>query len=89
MAQPSAAYLERLLGGASFIALAAVKDGEVEGGLAAYELQKYGQERNQAEKARGRPPLRHPDPARVTPAGGSRQLRSASKTPPCSSVAWT
>lgn len=44
-AQPSTAYLERLLGGDHFIALAAVKNGAVVGGLAAYELQKFEQER--------------------------------------------
>lgn len=46
-AQPSAAYLERLLGSESFIALAAVKKGEVVGGLAAYELRKFEQERSE------------------------------------------
>jgi aminoglycoside 3-N-acetyltransferase I len=46
-APPSAAYLERLLGSDSFIALAALKDGEVVGGLAAYELRKYEQERSE------------------------------------------
>lgn len=35
VARPSAAYLERLLGSESFIGLAAVRDGEVVGGLAA------------------------------------------------------
>jgi aminoglycoside 3-N-acetyltransferase I len=34
--RPSADYLRRLLGGDSFIALAALKDGEVVGGIAAY-----------------------------------------------------
>jgi len=36
--RPSEGYLRRLLGGDSFIALAAVKRGVVVGGLAAYEL---------------------------------------------------
>lgn len=46
-ARPSAAYLERLLGSDSFIALAALKDGEVVGGIAAYELRKFEQERSE------------------------------------------
>src|SRR5262245_30144041 len=46
-ARPSAAYLRRLLAGDSFIALAAVQDGEVVGGLAAYELRKFEQERSE------------------------------------------
>jgi aminoglycoside 3-N-acetyltransferase I len=37
-APPSAAYLERLLGGSHLIALAATKHGVVVGGLVAYEL---------------------------------------------------
>ena len=45
--RPSAGYLERLLGGDSFIALAALKDGRVVGGLAAYELRKFEQERSE------------------------------------------
>jgi len=45
--RPSAAYLRRLLGGDSFIALAALKDGAVVGGLAAYELKKFEQERSE------------------------------------------
>jgi aminoglycoside 3-N-acetyltransferase I len=45
--RPSAAYLKRLLGSGAFIALAAVKDGEVVGGLAAYELPKFEQERSE------------------------------------------
>jgi aminoglycoside 3-N-acetyltransferase I len=36
--RPSEGYLRRLLGGDTFIALAAVKNGEVVGGIAAYEL---------------------------------------------------
>ena len=46
-ARPGAAYLQRLLGGDHFIALAAMKDGSVVGGLAAYELQKFEQERSE------------------------------------------
>jgi aminoglycoside 3-N-acetyltransferase I len=44
---PSDAYLRRLLGADHFIALAAVKDDEVIGGLAAYELRKFEQERSE------------------------------------------
>jgi aminoglycoside 3-N-acetyltransferase I len=44
---PSKAYLARLLRSESFIALAALKDGEVVGGIAAYELQKFEQERSE------------------------------------------
>jgi aminoglycoside 3-N-acetyltransferase I len=43
--RPSAAYLERLLGSDSFIALVALDDGAVVGGLCAYVLQKFEQER--------------------------------------------
>ena len=46
-AQPETAYLERLLASESFIAIAAVKDGAVVGGLAAYELRKFEQERSE------------------------------------------
>lgn len=46
-ARPSPAYLERLLGSDHFIALAALKNGEVVGGIAAYELQKFEQERSE------------------------------------------
>lgn len=46
-ARPSRAYLERLLGGDTFIALAALKDGAVVGGIAAYELRKFEQERSE------------------------------------------
>src|SRR5262245_1830133 len=46
-ARPGAAYLERLLGSDSFIALAALKNGEVVGGIAAYELRKFEQERSE------------------------------------------
>lgn len=45
--QPSEAYLERLLGDDSFIALAALSDAGVVGGLAAYELRKFEQERSE------------------------------------------
>lgn len=44
---PSTAYLTRLLARDSFIALAALKDGRVVGGLAAYELHKFEQERSE------------------------------------------
>jgi aminoglycoside 3-N-acetyltransferase I len=46
-AQPSDAYLERLLGSGSFIALAALDGDKVVGGLAAYELVKFEQERKE------------------------------------------
>jgi aminoglycoside 3-N-acetyltransferase I len=46
-ARPDAAYFERLLGGEHFIALAALKDGAVVGGLAAYELPKFEQARSE------------------------------------------
>ena len=42
---PSDAYLQRLLRSETFIALAASKAGEVVGGLAAYVLEKFEQER--------------------------------------------
>ncbi len=45
--RPSAGYLQRLLGGDSFIALAALKSGDVVGGIAAYELRKFEQERSE------------------------------------------
>ncbi len=45
--RPSADYLRRLLGGDSFIALAALKNGDVVGGIAAYELRKFEQERSE------------------------------------------
>ena len=45
--RPSADYLRRLLGGDSFIALAALKSGDVIGGIAAYELKKFEQERSE------------------------------------------
>lgn len=46
-ARPSQAYLERLLGSDSFIALVAVKQGLVVGGIAAYHLQKFEQARSE------------------------------------------
>jgi aminoglycoside 3-N-acetyltransferase I len=46
-AQPSSEYLQRLLDGDSFLAVAATKNGHVVGGLAAYELRKFEQERSE------------------------------------------
>ena len=46
-ARPDAGYLRRLLGSDTFIALAAVADGRVVGGLAAYELRKFEQARSE------------------------------------------
>lgn len=45
--RPSPAYLQRLLSSDYFIALAALKNGSVVGGIAAYELQKFEQERSE------------------------------------------
>jgi aminoglycoside 3-N-acetyltransferase I len=45
--RPSTAYLRELLAGDSFIALAAVEGGAVVGGIAAYELKKFEQERSE------------------------------------------
>lgn len=45
--RPSASYLQRLLGNDAFIALVALHEGVVVGGLAAYELQKFEQERSE------------------------------------------
>lgn len=45
--RPSAGYMRRLLGNSQFIALAAIKDEQVVGGLAAYELMKFEQERSE------------------------------------------
>jgi aminoglycoside 3-N-acetyltransferase I len=45
--RPGVDYLRRLLGSDYFIALAASKGGEVVGGLAAYELKKFEQERSE------------------------------------------
>lgn len=44
---PSADYTKRLLGSGNFIALAAVKGKQVVGGLTAYVLEKYEQERSE------------------------------------------
>ncbi len=44
---PSDAYLQRLLSSDDFIALVAMKNGSVVGGIAAYELQKFEQERSE------------------------------------------
>jgi aminoglycoside 3-N-acetyltransferase I len=46
-ARPREAYLRHLLGGDSFIAVAALQGNEVVGGLAAYELRKFEQERSE------------------------------------------
>ncbi len=46
-ARPRTTYLEQLLGREHFIALAAMKGDAVVGGLAAYELQKFEQERSE------------------------------------------
>lgn len=45
--QPTSRYLERLLGGETFIALAAFERKHVVGGLAAYVLPKFEQERSE------------------------------------------
>ena len=45
--RPNADYLRRLLASDTFIALAALKDDTVVGGLAAYELRKFEQERSE------------------------------------------
>ena len=45
--RPSDVYLKRLLSRDYFIAIAALKNGSVVGGLAAYELQKFEQERSE------------------------------------------
>lgn len=45
--RPKHDYLAKLLDMPTFIALAAIKDGSVIGGIAAYELQKFEQERNE------------------------------------------
>lgn len=46
-AQPSSTYLKGLLGKEEFFALAAFENENVVGGLTAYELQKYEQERSE------------------------------------------
>lgn len=45
--RPSAAYQRQLLGSDAFIALVALHSGAVVGGLAAYELKKFEQERSE------------------------------------------
>jgi len=45
--RPGTGYLRQLLGSDSFIALTALKGGEVLGGIAAYELKKFEQERSE------------------------------------------
>lgn len=45
--RPSDAYLKRLLSSDYFIALVALKNGSVVGGIAAYELQKFEQARSE------------------------------------------
>ena len=45
--RPSDAYLQKLLVGESFIALAALNGDQVVGGIAAYELHKFEQERSE------------------------------------------
>jgi aminoglycoside 3-N-acetyltransferase I len=45
--QPGDSYLEQLLRSDSFIAVAALENGAVVGGLAAYELRKFEQERSE------------------------------------------
>ena len=45
--QPSTAYLRKLLGGDYFIALVALEEGAVIGGLTAYELPKFEQARSE------------------------------------------
>lgn len=46
-ARPGAEYMRGLLGGETFIALAAVSGGDVVGGIAAYELKKFERERSE------------------------------------------
>jgi aminoglycoside 3-N-acetyltransferase I len=45
--RPSPGYLSRLLASETFVCLAAIDDGEVIGGLTAYELIKFEQERSE------------------------------------------
>ena len=45
--RPDAAYLGQLLGSNYFIALAALKGGAIVGGIAAYELKKFEQQRSE------------------------------------------
>jgi len=46
-APPSSDYLAHLLGSESFLALVALRDDAVVGGIAAYELKKFEQERSE------------------------------------------
>jgi len=46
-ARPGAAYMKSLVGSEYFIALVAMKDDAIVGGLAAYELRKFEQERSE------------------------------------------
>ena len=46
-APPSSAYLERILAKPHFFALVAEEQGQIIGGLAAYELEKFEQERSE------------------------------------------
>jgi len=45
--RPSEDYLRQLLAGDSFIAIVALKDSKVVGGIAAYELRKFEQQRSE------------------------------------------
>jgi aminoglycoside 3-N-acetyltransferase I len=45
--RPGVGYLKQLLGSGYFVALAALKGSEVVGGLAAYELKKFEQQRSE------------------------------------------
>jgi aminoglycoside 3-N-acetyltransferase I len=45
--RPNAGYLQQRLGSDCFIALVALKNGEVVAGIAAYELKKFEQERSE------------------------------------------
>jgi aminoglycoside 3-N-acetyltransferase I len=45
--RPNGAYLRRLLGSDYFIVLAALKSGQLVGGIAAYELRKFEQQRSE------------------------------------------
>jgi aminoglycoside 3-N-acetyltransferase I len=47
MKRPGAGYLRKLLASDYFITLAALKEGEVVGGIVAYELKKFEQERSE------------------------------------------
>jgi aminoglycoside 3-N-acetyltransferase I len=45
--QPSEEYLRQLLGGDSFVAVAAIENKKVVGGITAYELKKFEQQRSE------------------------------------------